>query len=133
MKKTAPNVESEIVSMIIEGKLSYAQIFAQTGVAVSTIKKIKNRNKTTISHAQELDITKLPLDSLKMIDTRILSELEKSQRNEAALEELIESYREGKISYRQYMKHKRELKVFTVSQLLAIANYAKKRLQLLSK
>lgn len=119
--------------MIIEGKLSYAQIFAQTGVAVSTIKKIKNRNKTTISHAQELDITKLPLDSLKMIDTRILSELEKSQRNEAALEELIESYREGKISYRQYMKHKRELKVFTVSQLLAIANYAKKRLQLLSK
>lgn len=115
--------------MIIEGKLSYAQIFAQTGVAVSTIKKIKNRNRTTVIRAQELDITGLLIDTLKMVDMRIIDELEKSQRNEAALEELTESYRKGELSYRQYVKRKRELRVFTISQLLAVANYAEKRLQ----
>lgn len=115
--------------MIIEGKLSYAQIFAQTGVSVSTIKKIKNRNRTTISRAQEPDITRLPIDTLKMVDMQIIDELEKSQGNEAVLQELAESYRKGELSYRQYMKRKRELRVFTISQLLAVARYAEERLQ----
>lgn len=129
MRKTALVLETKIVAMIIDGKLSYGQISAQTGVAVSTIKKIRSRNRHTISRAQEVDMTQLPIDSLKIIDMQMLDKLERSERDSLELENISEAYRKGELSYRQYAKQKRALKVLTVSQLLEVARYAEKRLR----
>lgn len=115
--------------MIIEGKLSYKQISARVGVAVSTIKKIRNRNNLTISRAREVDITKLPIDTLKIIDMQMLDILDESERDSAELERISDSYRKGELSYRQYTKQKRALRVLTISQLLEVARYAEKRLR----
>jgi single-stranded DNA-binding protein len=129
MKRTAPNIESKVVSIIIEGKLSYEQISRETGVAVSTIKKIRSRNRHIISRAQEVDITQFPIDTLKIIDIQMLDKLERSERDSLELENISEAYRKGELSYRQYANQKRALKVLTVSQLLEVARYAKKRLR----
>lgn len=129
MRKTSPQTETKIVSMIIESKLSYQQMFDMTGVPVPTIKKIKARNLKTIQRAQELDITKLPIEAVKMVDMQILAELDKAIHNTTLLNQLIDSYKKGEISYRQYVKKKRGLGGLTVTQLITFATLAEKRLE----
>lgn len=132
MRKTSPQTETKIVSLIIESKLSYQQMFDMTGVPVPTIKKIKARNLKTIQRAQELDITKLPIEAVKMVDMQILAELDKAIHNTTLLNQLIDSYKKGELSYRQYVKKKRGLGGLTVTQLITFATLAEKRLEVVS-
>lgn len=129
MRKTASAIETKIVSMIIEGKLSYGQISGETGVAVSTIKKMRSRNRHIINRAREVDVAQLPIDTLKIIDMQMLDKLDRSERDSLELENISEAYRKGELTYRQYAKQKRALKVLTISQLLEVARYAEKRLR----
>lgn len=51
-QKTKPAAERKVVELIALGT-RYVDIYEETGVAVSTVKKIKRRNKPAIYHIQQ--------------------------------------------------------------------------------
>lgn len=128
MRKTQFTVELKIVRLIFEG-YKYADIENRTNVAISTIKKIKKRNRAAFRKLEEKTLkaeTDKQGDVAGQISELFGKRLERSQKDEAELERLNYLYRVNAISQRAYLENKRKLQILTVSQLIAISNYATK-------
>jgi hypothetical protein len=93
MRRIIPQVEQQILTQILLGQ-PYAEIAEETGVAVSTIKKIRARNKALLQTNKDeierwtADEAKGPLKRLYKLINKALDEADRGER-EISIKDLV--------------------------------------------
>lgn len=122
MRRIEVSLEQEILNSILSG-YRYADIQLMTGVAVSTIKKIKARNRVLFERAREIDIAALDIEAERMSRVLILEQLERTERNLDELDKADALYGRGEISRKEYARRKHGLPTLSLRELGFISGY----------
>lgn len=122
MRRIEASLEQEILNSILSG-YKYTDIQLMTGVAVSTIKKIRARNKTLFERAREINIAALDIEVERKGKMLILEQLERSEANLDELDRINMLYGCNEMSRREYTRRRRSLPVLSLRDLGTIARH----------
>lgn len=122
-KQLSRDKELEIVSMIARGD-RYEDIHQETGVAIATVGRVKQRNLTALKKIEQKLAEHKARKTARLLDKTndlIESKLDKAKTNVDAGEELWQRYQNSEITLREYIDAVKTFEKLTLTELTSVS------------